>query len=243
MRTVGVGCCVGQRFVRRERIVVFSSVSCESAGEETARGGPTARRRDRLNRRERALMIALLGVDVPQRQTGAIVGRMHLQRGVQIVMAVAGVSASSPLMKFSKAGNRRLLGVGRLTTGGEDGVADDGARRPREPIEDGEQVRDRAALGHVGLHAAGLERELRARTTRPSSSSCSEPTNHLRGADELGDPDHRGVGEHRGGRHLQTLERLLPLGPRDRADAERVEVVGQQHAPTLRRARRCGRRA
>jgi hypothetical protein len=50
---------------------------------------------------------------------------------------------------------------------------------------------------------------LRARTTSVSFSSCS-------------------VGQCRHRRHLQALERLLPLLSRDRAGAERVEIVGQQ---------------
>ena len=52
---------------------------------------------------------------------------------------------------------------------------------------------------------------LRARTTSVSPSSCSDPDDDLRRADQLPDPNHRRVGQDGGRRHLQPLERLLPL--------------------------------
>jgi hypothetical protein len=55
------------------------------------------------------------------------------------------------------------------------------------------------------------------------------PDDDLRRADELSDADDRRVGQRRGRRHLQAFERLLPLRARNCVDAEREQIVGQQH--------------
>jgi hypothetical protein len=55
----------------------------------------------------------------------------------------------------------------------------------------------------------------------------------LRCADQLSNPNDGGVGQDGSWRDLKAFERLLPFRPCDRAGAERVEVVGQQHGRGL----------
>ena len=188
---------VGQRLVRPERIVVLlRGSSCESPPRKRARRAHGDAGGHRLDRRERALMIALLGVDIPQRETGAVVRRIALQRGVQIVDRRRRRFGEQSLDEIFESRDRRTLGPrqpdrrrGRRRT--------DGARRRAIRSKNRKQIRDRTALGHVGLHAARLEREASRAHDQPVGVALQRSDDHLRGADELGDPNHRRVGQHR----------------------------------------------
>ena len=74
-----------------------------------------------------------------------------------------------------------------------------------------EQLRQRTALGDVGLHAAGVERDAARVHDQRVAVELQRSDDDLRRADELADANHRRVGQHGGRRHLQPLERLLPL--------------------------------
>jgi hypothetical protein len=115
-------------------------------------------------------------------------------------------------------------------------ASDDFAKRrdaARDPFERAEQLGQRTAIGHVGLNAARIERNAARADDEHLVLEPQRSNDDLNRADELADADHGRVGQRGHRRHLQLLEGLQPLAPRDRARAERVEVLGQHHRRRL----------
>src|SRR6185436_18159373 len=75
---------VGERFEGRERIIVFLQMNLGKAGEKPGSSSPRRGGRHRLNRLQRASMVPLVGVHVPQGQANPVEAWLNLQRAVQI---------------------------------------------------------------------------------------------------------------------------------------------------------------
>ena len=184
--------------------------------------------RHRRDCRQRQRVLALLGVDIPQGEPRAIERRLPGQRGAEVADRGRRRLGQQPLDERFEHGDRRVLlfDVGRGGRGRRSHLA-------RDPLERREQFRERAALRDVGADAPGVEGDAARAHHHGVALHLQRSDDHLRCADELADADHGGIGEHGRRRHLQSLERLLPLGAGDGAGAERVEVVGQEDGGSL----------
>jgi hypothetical protein len=172
-------------------------------------------------------VITLLDVCVPQRQSRAIEGRRHLQRNLQVIDRGGWRFREQTFDEVLEDRERRLHALDFVRRF---------LRRPNLPgdaFEGPKQILERATYGDVGLHASAVERDAPRTNDERVGLQLQRSEDDLGCADELSDADDRRVGERGGGRNLQTLERLLPLLPRDRARAKGVQVVGQQHGRRL----------
>ena len=137
-------------------------------------------------------MVALLGIDIPQRQTGAIVGRVRLSAPRSDRDRRRRRFRQQSLDETLERRHRRLLGLGRLNRRRRCR----GRRRQTagETVEDGEQIRDRAAFGDVGANAParrspGCARERPGR--RPRAAAIRESPAPRQRAGRSGSPSHR----------------------------------------------------
>ncbi len=76
-----------------------------------------------------------------------------------------------------------LFDVGRAC------VDDAGAMLARDPLEGREQFRQRPALGHVALHAPGVERDAARVNDQRVALELQRSDDDLRGADQLADAE------------------------------------------------------
>jgi hypothetical protein len=183
---------------------------------------------DGCNCGKRALVVALLRVDIPQRKPRAVEAGLQLQRRVEI--------AGCRLRRFREQSLDEVLEHGHGWTLTLKVVRWHRRRRrnpPGDALEGRKQFRQRTTLGHICRNPSRVEGD-RPRMGNEIVVLKMQRTDHnLRGANELADANDGGIGKRRGRRDLQTFERLLSLFTRDRAAAERVQIVGQDHRSGL----------
>src|SRR5262249_53410266 len=145
---------VRQRIERRKGVVVLLEIDLREPGEKT---GALVKRRvgaDGLDRRERALVIALLVVDVPHRETRAIERRLPGEGGLEVVDGRRGRLGEQPLDVVLECRYGWMTGDdlrGRLRRRQRDA--------PRNSREHREELRQRTAIDDVDLDAPRIERD------------------------------------------------------------------------------------
>ena len=170
-------------------------------------------------------MIVLLGVHVPQRHTRAVECRLHRQRRREIGDRRRRRVGQQSLDVILERDKGRMRRAGRQPGSGRN--------LPGHPAEGLKQVVQRAPLGHVVHHPRRLEGDDARVHDQHVAIHSHRAENHFRSTDDLRDPDNRGLSERGRWRHLETLERLLALQPRDWIGAGAAEIVGEQNRCSL----------
>ena len=175
--------------------------------------------------RERFVMRALLGVDGPQRGENPPVVRRPRHRSFEKARLRRWRGGHEPLDVLLE----RVEGNGRRSTRCGDHAPAERLRQPsRHPLEDREEIGDRALVRHVRQLPARLEVD-HARTDIDRRSDTDVPEDDLGGADQFADPDRRRAAERSRRRQLQPVEGRDPLIARERPDAQMIETFAQQH--------------
>ena len=113
-------------------------------------------------------------------------------------------------------------------------VAPDRRRLTRSKIA--EEIVNRARFDDLELHASAVEPDVLRAHGNLAAVQPERADDDMRGADDLAQPDDRGVTQAGNRWDLKLCERVEPLFSRVGATAERVEVVGDAAPPTLRPA-------
>ena len=184
-------------------------------------------------------MLALIGVDLPQREA-RLVERRRLLEGVRqqrrcLVAGAAGHEAADEELegRDRRAGGqaaalrrRRALGTRRRPR--RAATSKRSARGPRSTIS--------AAMCPVST------RIVRARSTSSPAVASTRPTIAADGADDAGQPDDGGVTQERHARHAQPFHRPQAIVARDRRHARGAQLAregdGGQLAEPFRLAAR-----
>ena len=111
--------------------------------------------------------------------------------------------------------------------------ADAGATRRATRSKVANEIGERTALGDVGLHLRGVQHNRARADDHVVPVHAERAEHHLRGAHELPDADHGGIGQRCGRGHLKPVEGLAPLIPGNRRRTERIQVVGEEHRGRL----------
>ena len=173
-------------------------------------------------------MLTLVRVDAPEREPRAVERRLHLERSGQVVHRRRGCLGEQPLDVVFERRDRRVR-------------AQDLLRRPRrrrshapgEALEHRKEVDEWPGLGRIDPDPPGLEHDAsRVRQDRLALQP-ERPHDDLRRANQLPDADEGGVRERVGGGHLEALEGGAAIFSADGVDAERRQIVRQEHRGRL----------
>ncbi len=139
--------CVRDRFEAGERLVILVQIEMGERRQEPGAARPGRIRGDRQHRLQRLRMIALIGVDVPERQPRTVEGRLCRQRLVEIADRGRGDFRQQPL---DVALERRERRVRPLDLPGGRRTAQAGARSDRRSRTPAEPARARSRRDRCG---------------------------------------------------------------------------------------------
>ncbi len=174
-------------------------------------------------------MVSLRGLHLPERQPGAIVARIQLQRGLEKRGLTRGLLRQQPLHVLLERVQRRTRRppspIGRL------GPAAD--RPPRHSLDEREQIAETAALGDLGVRPADVNANRAGVDGERITIDADVADDNLVGADELTDLDHRRAAQDRVRRQVQLVVGARARGARNRPEPAPVHVVGHQDRDRL----------
>jgi hypothetical protein len=175
----------------------------------------------RLHRRERGGVVVLFVPHVPEGDPRPIERRKVAHGGVEEGRLGGGALRDQALDVVLERAGRRLRRRRR-------NPRRTGREPPGEPVENREQIPQRAALVDGGLqpsdvhpHAARLDDQLVALDSIGAADD-------VRGAENLSDLDRRGAAQRGRRGQVQLIVGADALGPGDRRQAAGVELVGEQ---------------
>ena len=148
---------VEQRLERRVGLVVALQLDQRARGEEPRLSAAARGYRHDLHGRERAGVIGLLGVGVPEREARPIVGRETGERAVQELDLRGGLLGDQPLDVLLERFERRNGIRGGRSRGRGDAARRAAHQLTRRPIVQREQIPQRPALAHLLLNPPRIE--------------------------------------------------------------------------------------
>ena len=224
------GLLVGQRPERLEGLAEPAEIGERQRGLEPR--APRERRvgRHAPRRQERRLVLTLLAAHGPERQPRAVVARVQGNGPLEEARLGRGRLRHEALHVVLEGFDRRVDALERRRPG----AAARGKRQPPgHALEDGEQVAERPLLDDVLLEAARLEIDPPRAHRQRVVLDFDRPRHDRRRAEHLAHLDDRRATGRGGARQTQQIERVHALGPGQRGDAERVQIVGQEDGRAL----------